>query len=62
MKYVPCSGLAGENLTKPSTVENFKKWYSGPTLLEIIGIKFDLEGVKGQLRGSALEVQLRGSA
>ena len=37
VKYVPCSGLAGENLTRTSVVETFKQWYSGPTLLDIIG-------------------------
>ncbi|ESN98448.1 hypothetical protein HELRODRAFT_101631 [Helobdella robusta] len=33
--YIPCSGLAGENLTKPSEVDKFK-WYSGPTLVDQI--------------------------
>lgn len=37
VKYVPCSGLAGENLMTASTVGAFNRWYSGPTLLEIIG-------------------------
>ena len=38
MKYIPCSGLAGVNLVKPSTIDTFTKWYSGPTLLDVIGI------------------------
>ncbi len=37
VKYVPCSGLAGENLIKGSDVKEFTQWYSGPTLLEVIG-------------------------
>lgn len=37
IKYVPCSGLAGENLTERSTVAEFQQWYSGPTFLEVIG-------------------------
>ena len=37
VKYVPCSGLVGENLITPSSVEELKQWYSGPTLLDIIG-------------------------
>lgn len=35
--YVPCSGLSGENLVKPSTVEALNSWYTGPTLLQAIG-------------------------
>lgn len=34
--YVPCSGLTGENLVKPSTSPELLKWYSGPTLLQVI--------------------------
>ncbi|XP_027230801.2 protein HBS1 isoform X1 [Penaeus vannamei] len=34
--YVPCSGLSGENLVKPSTVEALNSWYTGPTLLQAI--------------------------
>ena len=37
MKYVPCSGLAGENLIEPSSIGGLSKWYSGPTLLQVIG-------------------------
>ena len=37
ISYVPCSGLSGDNLTKVSTVQDFVKWYSGPTLLQTIG-------------------------
>lgn len=33
--FVPCSGLAGENLTKPSNEPRFS-WYKGPTLVEQI--------------------------
>ncbi|CAL1277896.1 unnamed protein product [Larinioides sclopetarius] len=36
VKFVPCSGLTGENLAKSPEVPELKKWYSGPTLLEII--------------------------
>lgn len=34
--YVPCSGLTGENLVKPSTEGELLKWYSGPCLLDVI--------------------------
>ena len=37
VKYIPCSGLAGENLIKSSDVKAFTGWYSGQTLLEVIG-------------------------
>lgn len=35
--YVPCSGLAGENLVKKPTQKLLTNWYKGPTLLEVIG-------------------------
>lgn len=35
--YVPCSGLAGENLIRPSEQPQLTSWYRGPTLLEVIG-------------------------
>ncbi|XP_047990554.1 protein HBS1 [Leguminivora glycinivorella] len=34
--YVPCSGLTGENLIKPSTEPELLKWYNGPCLLDVI--------------------------
>ncbi|GFT52653.1 HBS1-like protein [Nephila pilipes] len=34
--FVPCSGLTGENLVKGPEEPVFKKWYSGPTLVEVI--------------------------
>lgn len=34
--YIPCSGLTGENLVKPSTEEKLLSWYTGPTLLQAI--------------------------
>ena len=36
--YVPCSGLTGENLVGPSEEPLLLMWYSGPSLLERIGI------------------------
>ena len=36
--YVPCSGLTGENLHQRSKLEALCSWYSGPSLVEIIGI------------------------
>ena len=36
IQFIPCSGLTGENLTKPSTVEALTKWYSGPCLTKLI--------------------------
>lgn len=35
--YVPCSGLAGENLVEKSTEAALTSWYNGPTLLQVIG-------------------------
>jgi len=35
--YIPCSGLAGENLTSAPTVAALATWYTGPTLVEQIG-------------------------
>ncbi|XP_041974061.1 HBS1-like protein [Aricia agestis] len=34
--YVPCSGLTGENLVKPPSEAELMKWYSGPSLLDVI--------------------------
>lgn len=34
--FVPCSGLTGENLVKPSTETELCKWYKGPCLLDVI--------------------------
>jgi elongation factor 1-alpha len=33
VKFIPCSGYVGDNLTKKSTTMS---WYTGPTLLEVI--------------------------
>ena len=35
--YIPCSGLAGENLTASPTVAALAEWYRGPTLVHQIG-------------------------
>ena len=36
--YVPCSGLSGENLVQKATAGSaLKSWYSGPTLIDLIG-------------------------
>lgn len=35
--FVPCSGLTGENLASPPTEQALKQWYTGPTLLQVIG-------------------------
>jgi elongation factor 1 alpha-like protein len=37
ISYIPCSGLTGENLVKPAAEPEFIKWYSGPTLIQVIG-------------------------
>lgn len=37
--YVPCSGLTGENLIKNPDEPALKSWYSGPTLVDLIGMK-----------------------
>ncbi|KNC24642.1 hypothetical protein FF38_01408 [Lucilia cuprina] len=36
VSYTPCSGLTGENLTKPATEEALTSWYKGPHLLAVI--------------------------
>ncbi|GIY44013.1 HBS1-like protein [Caerostris extrusa] len=36
VKFVPCSGLTGENLVKGPAEPTLKSWYSGPTLVEVI--------------------------
>ena len=37
LSYVPCSGLNGENLTRPPTEPQLAAWYKGPTLTQQIG-------------------------
>ena len=37
LRYVPCSGLTGENLTQPAQEAALNEWYTGPTLLQVIG-------------------------
>lgn len=37
VEYIPCSGLTGENLVKPASEEELLRWYSGPTLLSVVG-------------------------
>ncbi|CAF4915029.1 unnamed protein product [Pieris macdunnoughi] len=34
--FVPCSGLTGDNLVKPSNEAELLNWYTGPTLLDVI--------------------------
>ena len=34
-QFIPCSGLTGENLMKPSTAAALTKWYSGPNLTTV---------------------------
>lgn len=36
--YIPTSGLSGENLTTRSKVAELTAWYTGPCLLEQIGV------------------------
>ncbi|KAJ6627594.1 Protein HBS1 [Pseudolycoriella hygida] len=36
INYIPCSGLTGENLVKPSTDAELISWYNGPTLIQVI--------------------------
>lgn len=36
--YIPTSGLSGENLTSRSKVADLTAWYTGPCLLEQIGV------------------------
>lgn len=37
LSFVPCSGLEGENLTRPATEARLTAWYDGPTLVQKIG-------------------------
>lgn len=37
LKFVPCSGLTGENLTQPASEPALTAWYTAPTLLQVIG-------------------------
>lgn len=37
VKFLPCSGMSGENLVKPSTESQLLSWYNGPTLIDVIG-------------------------
>ena len=36
VKYVPCSGLLGQNLAEPATAPELKSWYSGHCLTDLI--------------------------
>jgi len=36
--FVPCSGMTGQNLVAKPTEDNLLSWYSGPTLLDVIGM------------------------
>lgn len=35
--YIPCSGMTGQNLVKPPTEPELLAWYTGPTLITVIG-------------------------
>lgn len=37
VRFVPCSGLTGENLVHPARDALLTSWYSGPTLAQLIG-------------------------
>lgn len=37
--YIPCSGLTGENLVKSPSDSDLVSWYSGPTLIQVIGMR-----------------------
>lgn len=37
VRYVPCSGLVGINLSKPATDAPELSWYTGPPLINEIG-------------------------
>ena len=36
VSFVPCSGLSGENLHEQSQITQFRSWYDGPCLMELI--------------------------
>jgi len=36
LTFIPCSGLTGENLTKPAKTEQLSSWYTGTTLMHAI--------------------------
>ena len=35
---LPCSGLIGENLSKPASDQQLTAWYKGPHLIKVIGM------------------------
>ena len=46
VRYVPCSGLNGENLTTKPEIAQLS-WYQGPTLVDTIGMYVEGVGVGG---------------
>ncbi|KAH7346232.1 hypothetical protein BKA65DRAFT_455628 [Rhexocercosporidium sp. MPI-PUGE-AT-0058] len=34
VSFIPCSGLLGDNIARPSTEKDLISWYTGPTLVE----------------------------
>ncbi|XP_045614071.1 protein HBS1 [Procambarus clarkii] len=49
--YIPCSGLTGENLVKPTTEKRLLSWYTGPTLLQAIDkLKVPERGISRPVR------------
>ncbi|KAL0276959.1 UNVERIFIED_CONTAM: hypothetical protein PYX00_004408 [Menopon gallinae] len=55
--YVPCSGLAGENLVEKPTQEMLKLWYKGPCLLQVIdNFKVPERPIKKPLRVSVNDI------
>nr|XP_027230803.1 HBS1-like protein isoform X3 [Penaeus vannamei] len=58
--YVPCSGLSGENLVKPSTVEALNSWYTGPTLLQAIGVQVENAEPSAAFAGDPVTLTISG--
>ncbi|KAK7203311.1 P-loop containing nucleoside triphosphate hydrolase protein [Myxozyma melibiosi] len=56
--FVPCSGLAGDNIVRRSTEEELLAWYGdGPTLLdELENLRLVERDIKGSLRVSVTDV------
>ena len=38
VKYIPCSGITGVNLTRSAETDELSSWYKGPCLVDRIGL------------------------
>lgn len=55
--FIPCSGLSGENLSKPAQEPALKTWYKGPHLLRVIdNFKLPERSIDRPLRMSVSDI------